>query len=84
MSLSAYGTYGSFLLTKIPHKVGRTLLEGLHEESLGIVEFCEEGRNFLIVLHEILPVVVLYEVGVLYLHVNSNLVIYYILDLCMK
>ena len=49
------------------------MLEGLHEESLGIVEFCEVGRNFLEVLHEILLVVVLYEVGILYLLVHSNL-----------
>ena len=26
------------------HEVGRNLLEGLHEESLGIVEFHEVGR----------------------------------------
>ena len=49
------------------------MLEGLHEESLGIVEFCEVGRNFLKVLHETLLVVVLYEVGILYLLVHSNL-----------
>ena len=49
------------------------MLEGLHEEFLGIVEFCEVGRNFLEVLHEILLVVVLYEVGILYLLVHSNL-----------
>ena len=53
-------------------EVGRTLLGGLHEESLGIVEFCEVG-NFLEVLHEIFLVVVLYEVGILYLLVHSNL-----------
>ena len=28
------------------HEVGRTLLKGLHEESLGIVEFHEVGRIF--------------------------------------
>ena len=55
------------------HEVGRTLFEGLHEESLGIVEFFEVGRNFLEGLHEIFFVVVLYEVGVLYLLVHSNL-----------
>ena len=33
----------------------------------------EVGRNFLEVLHEILLVVVLYEVGILYLLVHSNL-----------
>ena len=55
------------------HEVGRTLLEGLHEESLGIVEFCEVGRNFLEVLHKVSHVVVLYEVGILYLLVHSNL-----------
>ena len=49
------------------------MLERFHEESLGIVEFCEVGRNFPQVLHEILLVVVLYEVGILYLHVHSNL-----------
>ena len=43
------------------------MLEGLHEEFLGIVEFCEVGRNFLEALYEILLVVVLYEVGILYL-----------------
>ena len=59
------------------HKVGRTLLEGLHEEILGIVEFHEVGRTlleglheeslgiveFLEVLHEMIFVEVLYEVG---------------------
>ena len=47
------------------------MLEELHEESLGIVEFCEVG-NFLEVLHEIFLVVALYEVGILYLLVHSN------------
>ena len=55
------------------HEVGRTLFEGLHEESLGIVEFCEVGRNLLEVLHAIFLVVVLYEIGILYLLVHSNL-----------
>ena len=49
------------------------MLEVLHEETLGIVEFHEVGRNFLEVLHEIILVVVLYEVGILYLLVHSNL-----------
>ena len=40
---------------------------------LGIVEFCEVGRNFFEVLHEILFVVVLYEIGILYILVHSNL-----------
>ena len=47
------------------HEVGRTLLEVLHEETLGIVEFHEVGRNFLEVLHEIILVLVLHEVGIL-------------------
>ena len=55
------------------HEVGRTLLEVLHEETLGIVEFPEVGENFLEVLHKVLIVVVLYEEGILYLHVHSNL-----------
>ena len=55
------------------HEVGRTLLEGLHEEYLSIVEFCEVGRNFLEELHEIMLPVVLYEVDTLYLIVLSNL-----------
>ena len=54
-------------------KVDLSLLEGLHDESLGNVEFHEVGRNFIEVLHEIIPVVVLYEVGILYLLVHSNL-----------
>ena len=45
----------------------------MHEESSGIVKFREVGRNFLEVLHDILLVVVLYEVGILYLLFNSNL-----------
>ena len=43
------------------------------EETLGIVEFHEVGENFLEVLHKVLIVVVLYEVGILYLQVHSNL-----------
>ena len=40
------------------------MLEGFHEESLGIVEFCEVGGNFLEVLHEeTLGIVEFYEVG---------------------
>ena len=54
------------------HEVGRTLLEVLHEETLGIVDF-QEGENFLEVLHKVLIVVVLNEVGILYLLVHSNL-----------
>ena len=34
------------------HEIGKTLLEGLHEESLGIVESHEVGRNLLEGLHE--------------------------------
>ena len=49
------------------------MLEGLPEESLGIVEFHEVDRNLLEVLHEITLVVVLYEVGILYLLVHSNI-----------
>ena len=37
------------------------------------MEFYEVVKNFLEVLHEILIVVVLYEVGILYLQVHSNL-----------
>ena len=37
------------------------------------MEFHEVDRNFLKVLHEIILVVVLYEVGILYLLVHSNL-----------
>ena len=59
-------------------KVAKTLLEVLHEETLGIVEFHEVGktllevlhevsRNFLEILHRVLIIVVLYEVGILYL-----------------
>ena len=55
------------------HKLGRTLLEGLQKESLGIVKFHEVDRNFFEVLHEIILVVVLCEVGILYLLVHSNL-----------
>ena len=55
------------------HEVGKTLLKGLNEESLGIMEFHEVGRNFHEVLHEIILVVVLYEVGIIYLPVHSNL-----------
>ena len=55
------------------HEVGRTLVEVLHEETLGIAEFHEVGKNFLEVLHKVLIVVVLYEVGILYLQVHSNL-----------
>ena len=54
------------------HEVGRTLLEVLHEETLGIVEFHDVGKNFLDVLHRAI-VVVLYEVGILYVQVHSNL-----------
>ena len=50
------------------HEVGRTLLEGLHEETLGILEFHEACKNFLEMLHEVLLVVVLYEVGTLYIY----------------
>ena len=50
-----------------------TLLEELHEQTLGIVEFHEVGKNFLRVLHKVLVVVVLYELGILSLHVHSNL-----------
>ena len=53
------------------HEVRRTLIEVLYEETLGIVEFHEIGRNFLEVLHKVL--VGLYEVGILYLQVHSNL-----------
>ena len=49
------------------------MLEGLHEQSLGIVYLCEVGRNFLEVLYAILLVVVLYEVDILYLLVHNNL-----------
>ena len=46
------------------HEVGRTLLEVLHEETLGIVEFHEVGRTFLEVLHEeTLGIVLFHEVG---------------------
>ena len=51
----------------------RTLLEVLHEETLGIAEFHKVGENFLGVLHGVLIVVVLYKVGILYLQVHSNL-----------
>ena len=44
-----------------------------NEESLSIAEFREVGRNFFEILHEILLVVVVYEVGILYLLVHSNL-----------
>ena len=51
------------------------MLEVLHEETLGIVEFHEIGKNFLELLHKISKVVVLYEVGIgrLCLQVHSNL-----------
>ena len=55
------------------HEVGRTLLEVLHEETLGIVEFLEVGENFLEVLHKVLIVVVLYEVGTHYLQLHIDL-----------
>ena len=55
------------------HEVGRTLVHVLQEETLGIVEFHEVGKNLLEVLHEILLVALLYEVGILYLLVHSNL-----------
>ena len=45
----------------------------LHEETLGIVEFHEVGRTLLEVLHEIILVVMLYEVGIFYLLVHGNL-----------
>ena len=48
------------------------MLEVLHGETLGIVEFHEVGRNFLGVLHKVLIVVVPYYVGILYLQVHSN------------
>ena len=63
------------------HEVGRTLLEVLHEETLGIVDF-HEGENFLEVLHKVLIVVVLYEVGILYLQVHSNLL--HFRSFCLK
>ena len=50
-----------------------TLLEKLHEQTLSIAEFHEVGKNFLRVLHKVLVVVVLYELGILSLHVHSNL-----------
>ena len=55
------------------HEVGRALLEVLHEETLEILEFHEIGKNFLELLHKISKVVVLHEVGILYLQVHSNL-----------
>ena len=51
----------------------KKFLEGFHEESSGIVEFHEVGRNFFEVLHEMIIVVVLYEVGIFYLLVHRNL-----------
>ena len=41
----------SFLGIVESHKVGRNLLERLHEESLGIVEFHGVGRTLLERLH---------------------------------
>ena len=49
--------------------------------KLGVLEFHELGSNFLEVLHYVLIVVVLYEVGILYYRL---IVIYYILNLSMK
>ena len=47
-------------------------MEVLHEEFLGIVEFHEVVKNFLKVVHKVLIVVVLYEIGIVYLPVHSN------------
>ena len=40
------------------------------KKILGIVEFYEVGRNLLELLHKVLHVVVLYEVGILLVHNN--------------
>ena len=49
------------------------MLGGLHEETLSIVEFHKVGRNFLEVLQEISLIVVLHDIGILYLLVHGNL-----------
>ena len=59
----------------------QTLLEGLHEDILGIVEFHEVARNFLEVAHEVLLQVVLCEVGII---TCWFIVIYCIIDICKK
>ena len=41
-----------FLVIVEYHEVGKTLLEGLHEEILGVVKFHEVGRPLLERLHE--------------------------------
>ena len=52
------------------YKVGKTLLNVLHEETLGIVEFHEVGRTLLEVLHEeTLGIVEFHEVGRTFLEV---------------
>ena len=48
-------------------------LEGLHKGIIGIVDFHEVARNFLEVLYEVFLVVLLCEVGILYLLVHKNL-----------
>ena len=53
ISLFRYVEFGiwnfwNFILGTLEfYEVGRTLLEGLHEETLGIVEFHEVGRTSL-------------------------------------
>ena len=61
------------MIPKIWSYLLHEMLEVLHEKTLGIVEFHGVCKNFLEVLHKVLIVVVLYEVGILYLQVHSNL-----------
>ena len=48
------------------------------------MEFCEVGRNFLEVLHAIVLVLVLYEVGILYILYSNLLHIRYLHEVVRK
>ena len=62
------------------HEVGRTLLEGLREESLGIVEFHEVSRTFLEGLHEeSLGIVEFHELGKNFLKVLHEMILVVVL-----
>ena len=61
-------------------EIGRSLLEGLHEESLGIVEFHEVGRTLLKELHEeSLGIVEFCEVGRNFLEVLHEILLVVVL-----